>query len=42
MEDRVIESTQAEQIKKIRNEHREFSDTLKSNNIYTIGIPREE
>ena len=47
MEDKVMESNQAEQKRKkriIQNENRlkEFSDSIKPNNILNIGVPEGE
>ena len=46
LEDRVIESNQAEQMKEkiMQNEntHRELSDSIKNNNIHLIGISEED
>lgn len=46
LEDRVMESNQAEQQKDKRTENwnrlREFSDNIKQNNIHIIGISRKE
>ena len=47
LEDRVMESNQAEQVrekKNMQNENRlmELSDTIQANNIHLIGIPKEK